>query len=44
MKQKLTIIILLLLLFATKISAQSKKETYQFSKDIEMKIEKDTLS
>jgi hypothetical protein len=42
MKQKLNIIILLF--FATKISAQNKKETYQFSKDIETKIEKDTLS
>jgi hypothetical protein len=42
MKQKLNIIILLF--FATKISAQTKKETYQFSKDIETKIEKDTLS
>lgn len=42
MKQKLNLIILLF--FATKISAQTKKEIYQFSKDIETKIEKDTLS
>nr|WP_315175792.1 hypothetical protein [uncultured Flavobacterium sp.] len=42
MKQKLNVIILLF--FAIKISAQTKKETYQFSKDIETKIEKDTLS
>jgi hypothetical protein len=42
MKQKINIIILLF--FTTKISAQSKKETYQFSKDIETKIENDTLS
>lgn len=33
-----------LLVFTVKISAQIKKETYQFSKDIETKIEMDTLS
>ena len=42
MNKKLNAIILLF--FAAKISAQIKKETYQFSKDIETKIEKDTLS
>lgn len=42
MKQALKIIFILL--FVVKIEAQIKKETYQFSKDIENKIEKDTLS
>ena len=33
-----------ILLFVDEISSQTKEETYQFSKDIEAKIEKDTLS
>jgi hypothetical protein len=33
-----------ILLFTVKITAQINKETYQFSKDIENKINKDTLS
>jgi len=41
---KQTLKIFLILLFAFKTEAQIKKETYQFSKDIETKIEKDTLS
>ena len=41
---KQTFKIIFILLFAFKIEAQIKKETYQFSKDIEAKIEKDTLS
>jgi len=42
MKKALNLIFILL--FIVEISAQNKKETYQFSKDIETKIEKDTLS
>lgn len=42
MKQIFNLIILLI--FTTEISAQSINETYQFSKDIEVKIEKDSLS
>jgi uncharacterized protein YerC len=42
MKNKLFIIILLFI--TSKISAQSKEETYKFSKDVETKIEVDTLS
>lgn len=42
MKQIFNLIILLI--FTTEISAQSEKETYQFSIDIEVIIEKDTLS
>lgn len=33
-----------ILLFTVKITAQIKKETYQFSKDIENKIDEDTLA
>jgi hypothetical protein len=32
-----------ILLFTLKITAQADKETYLFSKDIEAKIQKDTL-
>ena len=41
---KQNLILIILLFFSSKILAQNKKEIYQFSKDIEMKIEKDTLS
>lgn len=41
---KKTLNFIFILLFIVEISAQNKKETYQFSKDIETKIEKDTLS
>lgn len=37
-------IIIFILLLSVKITAQIKKETYQFSKDIENKIDKDTLA
>ena len=38
------ILSILFLIFVFNIQAQNKKETYQFSKDIETKIDKDTLS